>query len=72
MLCHGRGLKIYIKNNVNIQGGHTGLAKPEEFSGTGWNEFVVIKAQAWLNFYKDWLEVSLFLIIALIYYIDQI
>jgi len=38
------------------QGGHTGLAKEDQFLGAGWQEFVEIKAQAWLNFYSDWLE----------------
>eukprot|EP00092_Neocalanus_flemingeri_P000926 GFUD01000984.1.p1 GENE.GFUD01000984.1~~GFUD01000984.1.p1 ORF type:complete len:506 (-),score=105.02 GFUD01000984.1:121-1638(-) len=38
------------------QGGHTGLAKEDQFVGPGWQEFVEIKAQAWLNFYSDWLE----------------
>lgn len=38
------------------QGGHTGLAKPEEFRGEGWNNFVNIKAAAWLDFYSDWLD----------------
>jgi len=38
------------------QGGHTGLAKEDQFLGPGWQEFVEIKAQAWLNFYSDWLE----------------
>ena len=37
-------------------GGHTGFAKEEQFRGPGWQEFVEIKAAAWLNFYKDWLE----------------
>lgn len=38
------------------QGGHTGLAKVDQFLGPGWQEFVEIKAEAWLNFYSDWLE----------------
>jgi len=38
------------------QGGHTGLAKEDQFLGSGWQEFVEIKSQAWLNFYRDWLE----------------
>jgi len=37
-------------------GGHTGLAKVDQFVGAGWQEFVEIKAAAWLNFYSDWLE----------------
>jgi len=40
------------------QGGHTGLAKPEDFSGEGWDSFVKIKTESWLNFYSDWLETS--------------
>ena len=56
-----RNKQCFISNFVcNIQGGHTGLAKPEEFTGAGWNTFVKIKADAWLNFYKDWLEVGCF------------
>jgi len=38
------------------QGGHTGLAKQDQFQGPGWQEFVEIKAASWLNFYTDWLE----------------
>ena len=37
-------------------GGRTGFAKESQFLGPGWQEFVEIKAAAWLNFYKDWLE----------------
>ena len=28
----------------------------DQFVGAGWQEFVEIKAAAWLNFYSDWLE----------------
>merc|ERR1712083_786582 len=38
------------------QGGHTGLAKVDQFMGKGWQEFVEIKSAAWLNFYSDWLQ----------------
>jgi hypothetical protein len=35
------------------QGGHTGLAKAEEFRGEGWNNFVEIKVQLYtLKNYK--------------------
>ncbi|XP_023341948.1 uncharacterized protein LOC111711755 [Eurytemora carolleeae] len=38
------------------QGGHTGLAKEDQFRGTGWQEFVQIKSDSWFNFYSDWLD----------------
>jgi len=36
--------------------GHTGFAKQDQFRGAGWQEFIEIKSQAWLNYYTDWLE----------------
>ena len=38
------------------KGGHTGLAKEDQFRGTGWQEFVQIKSDSWFNFYSDWLD----------------
>ena len=32
------------------------MAKIDQFVGAGWQEFVEIKADAWVNFYSDWLE----------------
>ena len=39
-----------------VKGGHTGLAKEDQFRGTGWQEFVQIKSDSWFNFYSDWLD----------------
>ena len=39
-----------------FKGGHTGLAKEDQFRGTGWQEFVQIKSDSWFNFYSDWLD----------------
>ncbi len=36
--------KLFVLRHLD-QGGHTGLAKPEEFHGEGWDTFVNIKVQ---------------------------
>jgi len=38
------------------QGGHTGLAKQQDFVGDSWDEYVKERVANWVNFYIDWLE----------------
>ena len=48
--------KAIIGHRNLDSGGHTGFAKDDQFRGAGWQEFIEIKSQAWLNYYTDWLE----------------
>ena len=50
-------LKYHCLGHRNLDsGGHTGFAKNDQFLGQGWQSFIEIKAQHWLNYYTDWLE----------------
>jgi len=48
--------KAIIGHRNLDSGGHTGFAKNDQFLGQGWQSFIEIKAQHWLNYYTDWLE----------------